>query len=179
MRRQAGFSLIEVMASLMLLAIALLLLLQIRNDSLSRASDARSLSISSRLSRQLLHRIEAARVEDLFDGYSGDFADYGFPQFSYIIGVGDASTFTGSDDLEDSEAAWRVPLRESEIYTDGDEEETKPALTRIFITTTYPSSDPEKDTSFQLEALLPTWAVERDFELWLQLWPGNTPEEIE
>ncbi|MDP6941689.1 MAG: prepilin-type N-terminal cleavage/methylation domain-containing protein [Planctomycetota bacterium] len=176
MKRPNGFSLIEVMASLMLLAIAMILLLQIRNDSISRAAEARSLSIASRMSRQLLHRIEAARVEDLFDGYSGDFSDYGFPQFSYVVGVGDASAFANLESAEDAEEAWRLPLREDATEED---EEVKPKLTRIFITTTYPSSDPEKDTAFTLEALLPTWAVERDFELWQQLWPSNAPEAIE
>ncbi len=176
MSRRAGFSLIEVLAAVMLLAVALTTMLYLRDEAVGSAMDSRSHSIASRMSLQLMHRIEAAMVPDLFDGYQGDFADEGFPEFTYVLGLGDGSAFTSTDGAgEDGEMAWRNAARQE--YEEN-EEDQKPELTRVFLTVHHPSSDGE-GASFELEALLPTWAVYQDFELWQDLWGGNLPPEVE
>ena len=175
MDRRAGFSLIEVLAAVMLLAVALTTMLYLRDEAVGSAMDSRARSIASRMALQMLHRIEAARVPDLFDGYLGDFADESFPEFTYVIGLGDGSAFSSSSGADDSELAWRNAAVQRE--EEGEDEE-KPELTRVFLTVNFPSSDGE-GAEYQLEALLPTWAVYQDFELWDQLWGGNLPPEIQ
>ena len=173
---QAAFSLIEVMAAVMLLGIAMTTMLQLRNDSLAKAADARSRSISSRMALNLTHRIEAARVADLYDGISGDFADYGFPDFAWVIGLGDGSTFANGLSDENSEQVWRNQLKLAADQQEDDEQQ--PPLTRVFVTVSYPSFL-AKEVSFTLESMLPTWAVYQDFEAYQATWPGMLPESIE
>ncbi|MDE0585989.1 MAG: hypothetical protein OSB63_05165, partial [Planctomycetota bacterium] len=59
-----------------------------------------------------------------------------------------------------------------------EEDVKKHEFTRIFITVTYPTSAKEETEDYVLEALVDTWAVERDFELYDFLWPELNPEEI-
>jgi len=173
--RRAGFSLIEVLAAVLLLAVALTSMLHLRNEALGSAIDSRSRSIASRLSLQLMHRIEVARLPDLFDGFQGDFADEGFPEFSYTIGLGDGSAYSGGTPEDDGEAAWREAAQRD--YEESDDQE-KPELTRVFLNVAYLAADGSLD-SYDLEALLPTWAVYQDFELWQELWGDNLPPEVD
>ncbi|MBL7008119.1 MAG: prepilin-type N-terminal cleavage/methylation domain-containing protein [Planctomycetes bacterium] len=175
MRPRAGFSLIEVLAAVLLLAVALTTMLQLRNQALGSAINSRSRSIASRLALQLMHRVEAARVPDLFDGFQGDFADEGFPEFTYTVGLGDGSAYSGGTPEDDGEAAWRQAAENK--YEAGSDQE-KPELTRVFLNVAYPDADGSQ-ASFDLEGLLPTWAVYQDFELWEELWAGNLPPEVD
>lgn len=180
--RRGGFTLIEVMAAVLLLAISLVLMLKLRNDALGRASDGRALSVASRLGLGLLRQIEAARVSELYDGYTGDFSDEGFPDFYYSIGVGDDSALAGGAAQDEDELIWRqAKIQRAEdkaAESDEDEDEEKPPYTRIFIDVSYPSSRGERKSYF-LETLLPTWAVYQDFELYREMWPNNFPKELE
>lgn len=175
MIRRAGFSLIEVLAAVLLLAVALTTMLQLRNEALASAVDSRNLSIASRLGLQLMHRIEAARVPDLFDGYQGDFADEGFPEFTWVLGLGDGSAFAGATPEDENERIWR---QRAERQAEDEDDEQKPELTRVYLTVRYPAGDGGEAT-WELEQLVPTWAVEQDFELWEELWSENLPPDID
>jgi prepilin-type N-terminal cleavage/methylation domain-containing protein len=168
-----GFTLIEVMASLILLAVTLVSLLQLRNDAVARAASSRSGSIASRLGLGLLHRVEAGRVSDLFDGFQGDFAEEGFGDFTYLLGLGDGSAFAGSTG-SDAEMTWRDSARAA---VEDPEAADLPEYTRIFLTVTWPGSGGE-DGSLQMETILPTWGVYQDFELWEALWGTSSPGAI-
>ena len=80
--------------------------MQIRAGAIDKAVRGRSLSISSRLGKSLLHQIQSGLVIDLVDGYTGDFSEEGFGQFKYVVGVGDSSQYASisANDLED---IWR------------------------------------------------------------------------
>ncbi len=178
-RQRRGFTLIEVMAAVLLLAVGLTLMLQERNTAIARAVTARNLSIASRLGALLLHRIEAARVPDLVDGYQGDFADYGEPDFRFILGLGDGSAYASGIGLSDEELAWRQAAEESYEETT-EEEEEQPEFTRVFLTVLYPTGRAVDDfAEYHLETVLPTWAVYQDFELWEQTWGDNLPAELQ
>lgn len=170
-----GFSLIEIMAALMLLAVSLTIMLDLRNRSIGKAAEAHYLSVASRLGLQLLHRIEAGRVADLFDGYTGDFSDSKYPNFVYVIGIGDGSAYA-SGALSEEEEVWREAAEEE--YDEEADAEEKPPMTRVFITITYPNAEGE-EAEFNLETLCPTWAVYQDFELYDATWAGNLPEEVQ
>ncbi|KAA3607916.1 MAG: prepilin-type N-terminal cleavage/methylation domain-containing protein [Planctomycetota bacterium] len=175
--RQGGFSLIEVMAALMLLAIAMVVMLEIRNRSIGRAITAMNQSIAARHGENLLQRIRAARVPDLYDGYGGDFTEEGAPDVVYIIGLGEGSSFAGGSLPTEEEAVWREAARTE--YEQDEEEEQKPELTRVFLTITFPDGNGEFQ-DFTLETLIPTWAVYQDFELYDELWGDDTfPSEMQ
>ena len=173
----SGFTLLEIMAAVTLLALIFTTVMQIRAGAIDKAVRGRSLSISSRLGKSLLHQIESALVIDLVDGYTGDFSEEGFGQFKYVVGVGDSSQHSSvsANDLED---VWRDYRKNQDEDNASDEDVKKPEFTRIFITVTYPTSAKGETEDYVLEALVDTWAVERDFELYDFLWPELDPEEI-
>lgn len=174
-KRARGFTLMEVMAAVMLIAIAMTVLMDLRNRAVGRAADGRNLSVAARLSSQLLHRIEAAQMLDLFDGMSGDFAEEGFAQFSYVVALGDGSNYAENNNIDSDspEWAWRDALRkreEDKIDEEGDDQ--RPEKTRVVIRVDYPGADLEP-REYRLEAMVDSWAVYRDFELYRDLWDSN------
>ena len=165
------------MAAVTLLALIFTTVMQIRAGAIDKAVRGRSLSISSRLGKSLLHQIQSGLVIDLVDGYTGDFSEEGFGQFKYVVGVGYSSQYASisANDLED---IWRDYRKNQDEDNAVDEDTKKPEFTRIFITVTYPTSAKDETEDYVLEALVDTWAVERDFELYDFLWPELDPEEI-
>jgi hypothetical protein len=133
------------------------------------------MSVAARLSSQLLHRIEAAQAIDLFDGMSGDFSEEGFSDFTYVVALGDGSNYAENNqiDSDSPEWAWRDSLRKREddrMDEEGDDQ--RPEKTRVVIRVTYPGFDLEP-VEYRLEAMVDSWAVYRDFELYRDLWDSN------
>lgn len=173
--RRRGFTLMEVMAAIMLLAIVLTTLMDLRNKSVGRAADGRSLAVATRLGSTLMHQIEAGMVRDVFDGMAGDFSDQEYPDFSYTIGIGDSSIVNDTSDMDtDSpEYVWRQALEKREeerVEEDGDD--LKPEKTRVIILVSYPSFTDEQ-LEYRLETMLDTWAVEQDWEMYRAIWGSN------
>jgi len=183
-RRLRGFTLLEVMAAMGLLAIVFTVLMQVRMGATAKAATARSMSVAARLSNKLIHEIEAGLVQDLRDGSSGDFSEEGFGEFLWTIGIGDASNYTGGRDATDEELVWRN-WRENQAQGEdsggstGGESLIKPEHTRVYVTVEFPSyRNPGEVESLTLETLIDTWAVEQDFILYRNLWPELQPAEI-
>ncbi|MHC4380823.1 MAG: type IV pilus modification PilV family protein [Planctomycetota bacterium] len=174
---RAGFTLIEIMAAVTLLAIIFTTVMQIRAGAMAKATHARALSVASRLGLTLQHRIEAGMVSEIYDGYEGDFSEEGFGDFRYVIGLGDGSQYASGGE-DDSESIWRR-FRQNE-EEDRDEDAMQPEFTRVFITIYFPDvREPNEEESFTLESMIDTWAVYQDFELYRVLWPELLPEAIE
>ena len=165
----------EVMAAIMLLAIVLTTLMDLRNKSIGRAADGRNLAVATRLSGTLMHQIQAGMVRDLYDGMAGDFSEEDYPEFSYVIGVGDSSIINDSTDLDtDSpEYIWRKALeKREEDRQDEEGDDIKQEKTRVIIVVTYPSFTDEP-LEYRLETMLDTWAVEQAFEMYQAIWGSN------
>jgi hypothetical protein len=168
-------SLLEVLVAIALLGTVFALLMQAQRGSLVKAASARSQSIAARLGEQMIHRIEAGMVQDLQDGYEGDFSEDGFGQFTYLIGIGDGSDFS-SGPLDQSEAVLREFRKRAE---EEDEDKVLPEKTRLYLTISFPSHRDESSESFQIETLVDSWAIEQDFALFEALWPELLPTSIE
>ncbi|MFK5955843.1 MAG: type II secretion system protein [Planctomycetota bacterium] len=178
-RTSSGFTLVEIMAAVTLLAIIFTTVMQIKAGSIAKATHARALSVASRLGLGLQHQIEAGMVAELYDGYEGDFSEDGFGDFHYIIGLGDGSAYSSASDNEsDSEGIWRR-FRQTE-EEDRDKDAMQPEFTRVFLTVSFPDVRQQgEEESFTLESLIDTWAVYQDFELYRTLWPELIGETIE
>ena len=168
------------MAAVMLLAITLTVILGLRDQAVGRASDTRSLAVATRLANLMIHKIEAGLLAELFDGTEGDFAEEGFADFTYRIGLGEGSLVAVENvETNSAEYAWR---RQKEIdLEEADEEEgdeIEPEKTRVVVAVKWPAfvGDPR---DFRLEKLVDTWAVEQNFELWEATWGTNAIQEIE
>jgi len=163
------------MVAVMLVGVALTVMMQLREEAVGRAANGRDLSVVARLSSQLLHKMEAAMFPDVFDGMVGDFSEQGYPEFTWLIAVGDTSNFANRDavDSDSPEWAWREALEKREddrVEEDGDD--ILPEKTRVVIIVEYPGYDLET-REYRLEAMLESWAVFQDFELYEELWGSN------
>lgn len=174
-RRQSGMTLLEVMVALVMLATVFVLLTQVQRSSVAKAANARSQSIAARLGEQMIHRIEAGMVQDLQDGYEGDFSEEGFGNFTFLIGLGDGSEFAGGA-LDETEEVLR---RFRQQVDDENEDEVLPEKTRIYLTISYPSYADDSRESFQIETLVDSWAIDQDFALFEDLWPDLLPTSIQ
>jgi prepilin-type N-terminal cleavage/methylation domain-containing protein len=175
--RRAAFTLLEIMASVALLAIIFTFVMQARAGAMNKAQNARVVSIASRLGISQLRRIEAGMIPDLYDGFEGDFSEEGHGQFTYVLGIGDGSQFAAGGD-DPTEEVWRRYLDNQD--EERDEDDPQPEFTRVFLTITYPSARPgEEFDSLTLETLIDTWAVYQDFELYRALWPDLDTEELQ
>lgn len=173
--RRAGFTLLEVMVALTMIATVFVLVTQAQRESVAKAANARSQSIAARLGEQFLHRIEAGQVPDLVDGLEGDFSEDGYGQFTWLLGIGDGSDYSGGY-LDESEARLRDFRRKA--AEERDEDEVLPERTRVFLTISFPSFRDENREEYQLETLVDSWAIEQDFALFEQLWPELMPSSI-
>lgn len=175
--KRGGFTLLEIMASMALLAVIFTFVMEARAGAMNKATNARLVSIASRLGISQLRRIEAGMIPDLYDGYEGDFSEEGHGQFTYLIGIGDGSQFAAGGD-DPTEEVWRNYLSNEE--DERDEDDVQPEFTRVFLTISFPSVRADNETdSLILETLIDTWAVYQDFELYRTLWPDLDAEELE
>ena len=78
-KREQGFTLLEIMVALSIIAIALTTLLTSQSQSLSLASEAKFDSMATLLAQSRIAEIETANIEDL-RSESGDFGD-DFPNY--------------------------------------------------------------------------------------------------
>lgn len=175
--RRSAFTLLEIMASVALLAVIFSFVMQARAGAMDKAANARLVSIASRLGLTQLRRIEAGMIPDLYDGYEGDFSEEGHGQFTYVIGLGDGSQYAAGGE-DPTEEVWRRFLSNEDEERDDDE--MQPEFERVFFTVTFPSvRDGEEFDTLTLETLIDTWAVYQDFALYRTLWPNLDAEELE
>ena len=81
-----GFTLLEVMAAVAIIAIALVPLLRSQTQSIRAAGVSQNLTMATLLARILMTDIETEPFPEEGE-VDGDFEDLGFPQFSYRVEV--------------------------------------------------------------------------------------------
>ena len=82
-----GFTLLEVMIAMAILAIALVAVYQSQSQSLSMASDSRFLTTASLLAQGRMAEIDAANPLQMVNG-NGDFGE-AFPDYKWDVEIGD------------------------------------------------------------------------------------------
>ncbi len=84
---RGGFTLLEVMIAMAILAITLVAVFQSQSQSISMAGDSRFLTTASLLARSRMVEIDAADPREVAAG-SGDFGD-DFPDYRWQVEIGD------------------------------------------------------------------------------------------
>lgn len=169
---RAGLSLIEVMIAIALLSIALMTLMSKVHGCMDTAHVTEYQNASRELAKGLMAEVEAGLVEGLFNGAEGNFADKGYPQISFAIGLGDSSSVGSSYMSNSNNSSKRAfdnrmnpydGIKNDELDTtqDVDATDTDPALSeepfmRVRIVIMFPSANPEKLGSFIYERMVPT-----------------------
>lgn len=87
MRRDSGFTLLEVMIAIAIIAIALVAVLGSQSQSLSLASEAKFNTTAALLAQSKMAEVEAASPEELISN-SGDFGE-DFPDYRWELTVSD------------------------------------------------------------------------------------------
>ena len=87
MRLRSGFTLLEVMIAMAILAIALVAVYQSQSQGLSMAGDSRFLTTASLLARSRMAELDAGSPADLVAA-SGDFGE-AFPDYAWQVEVAD------------------------------------------------------------------------------------------
>ncbi len=120
-RSAAGFTLVEVMVSLAILAVAIITLVLIRNQSVVQSQEARELAIGARLAQQKMGELEVLPVEDRAD--SGTFEDYPEYRWSKEIELEVLET-SQAGSTEKPLEIWKVTLTVSWTGRDLDQPES-------------------------------------------------------
>lgn len=115
---QRGFTLIEVVVALGILALSLSILLEVQLSSVNHVGQARNLSVASLLARSKMVDIEESLMSDGFNigdiEENGDFKEEGYPDIAWMYEVkeveldlsrlldmcGDAASEDAGDDIE-------------------------------------------------------------------------------
>lgn len=98
MRRDPGFTLLEVMIAIAIIAIALVAVLGSQSQSLSLASEAKFNTTAALLAQSKMAEVEAASPEELISN-SGDFGE-DFPDYRWELTVSDVG-FLGAEEALD------------------------------------------------------------------------------
>ena len=85
--KESGFTLMEVMIAMAILAIALVAVFQSQSQSISMSTDSRFMTTAALLAQSKMVEVEAAST---LDNYSDD-GDFGpdYPQYTWHLEVGD------------------------------------------------------------------------------------------
>jgi len=97
-KEEYGFTLLEVMVAMSIIAIALMAMLGSQSQSLSLANEAKFSTTSTLLAQSKIAEIEAEKPEDL-TSISGDFGE-DFPNYRWDLTVNDIA-FPGSEEVTD------------------------------------------------------------------------------
>ncbi len=150
-RRRAGFTLVEVAVTIVIVGIGLVLVLQGLNVAKVTAAQTRNQKLARELGLLTLGQIESGLMRDDIDtGMQGSYAEEGYPEFTWEVAVGaDAFHDRPADGAFDSWAANTDAEKAAEEEEDEDAEEP---FEKLKLRITFP-----KIREFQNEVILERW----------------------
>ena len=141
---RGGFTLVEVAVTLIIVGIGLTLCLQSLFTAKTAAFQTRNMKLARELGVQTLGQIESGLFqEEIQSGYSGSYAEEGYPEFFFEICLGDESflEYEGEYDEQgpyfDTFAARRDREYEAERDSDEDEDEIEEIYEKVRIRVTF------------------------------------------
>jgi prepilin-type N-terminal cleavage/methylation domain-containing protein len=155
--RAAGFTLVEVAVTLVIVGVGLTLCLQSLQTAKMQAAHTRNLKLARELGVMTLGQIEAGLFqEELTDGYSESYAGEGYPDFFFEVLTGEEQ-FEEVDQGEpgsyfDAFAARRQ--RAFEEGTDDEDEDAEQPFEKVRLRITFPRFGEYKN-SLTLESWMP------------------------
>lgn len=168
-RRAAGFTLVEVAVTLVIVGVGLTLCLQSLQTAKMQAAHTRNLKLARELGVMTLGQIEAGLFqEELTDGYSESYAGEGYPDFYFEILTGEEQfeeqPYDETGDYYDAFAARRQ--RAFENADDDDEDEVEEPFEKVRIRITFPQFSQYKNS-----LILESWME------WSQVYGSDEEDE--
>jgi type II secretion system protein I len=164
-RSLRGFTLVEVLLALSILAFGLVSVMVARGRAVETAVVARNLKIARLLAENLLAEIESGLREDLVDGMVGDFAEQGLPAFEWRVFIGEDSVAAASEAKDDQSLAGYYAEKEADRRRreDAGEEIPPEPTTPVAVRVSFPTLAETKG-SFLLEGRVDTNVLEGKFD---------------
>lgn len=154
-----GFTLLEIMVTIAVVAFALVPMLLIRERTTVESMTARNFNIARTLARELLTELEFHEL----DSNSGSFENH--PLFEYDIEVEEVDLVTGEEDEDDRYDDKQDNAEDGSVFTPGDamfpedEEDNRIyPVRRVKLTLTYPNLRPDsalERNELVIETILP------------------------
>ena len=148
--RSAGFTLVEVAVTLVIVGVGLTLCLQSLQTAKMQAAHTRNLKLARELGVMTLGQIEAGLFqEELTDGYSESYAGEGYPDFYFEILTGEEQFeeqgYEEVGDYHDAFAARRQRAFEND-EDDENEDEVEEPFEKVRIRITFPQFSQYKNS---------------------------------
>lgn len=183
MSRRAGFTLVEVAVTIVIVGMGMLYVLQGLNTAKMTAAQTRNLKLSRDLALMTLGQVASGQFqEEIENGLSGTYAEEGYPQFSYEVLVGDESFSEGAPEdgtfdtwrhqqqlKEEREARQARESREDEEKEDPQERDEP--FEKVKIRVTFLPKIRIDDVEFKNELVLEEWMP------WKQVYGEKEEEE--
>jgi len=166
-RSSSGFTLAEVAVTIVIVGIGMLLVLEGLNVSKMTAAQTRNMKLSRDLALMTLGQVASGQFqEDIENGLSGNYAEEGYPQFSYEVIVGD-QTFDTTAESGGAFDTWQHQRelqdeRERERRADSKDEEEDPKdreepFEKVKIRITFVPKIRVGETELKNELVLEEW----------------------
>lgn len=130
LRRRAGFTLVEVAVTIVIVGIGLTLVLQALNTATTQSGQTRNMKVARDLGLLTLGRISAGLYrDDLRDRFFGTFAEDGYAEFEFEVALGDEvfeEQPEGADPNRPFYDSWNDPNREDDDDDEEDEDASQP-----------------------------------------------------
>jgi len=166
-RRKAkgGFTLLEVMVSVMILALSIVPILILREDSFTKAMTTKAERTAQQLAQQLLSQI--ALEERVGEG-GGEFEDWPDYRFEYTVTIYDFGTGMGEEDYFDENDPYFDQRPDDSVLFDEDLTDIGPLVTRhVEITVYYPAfvgEESAEEKEYIIDTYIPLLMTEEQYE---------------
>lgn len=152
-RTQGGFTLAEVMITLLIMGFALIAIIQGLNTSKFIAAHTHNTKVARNLALLTLGRVEAGLYwEEIDDRLFGTYAEDGYPAFEWEIAVGEdsLSDFSSGEQTLEHDSWYEDPYDDD----DEDDEEAEEPYEQVRIRVTFPRLG-EQPNEYVLERWIP------------------------
>lgn len=164
-QRSKGFTLLEVMVSVAILAVAIVPMLILREDSYQKAIFTKSLRVAQQLCQR---QLSAIALEVRTGEGAGNFEDWPDYQFEYKVSLYDFGTGMNDEDEED-EFGWYENDPNDSVFADDELQEISPMMMRhVELKVLYPnytSGEGEAEVNeYIVDTYIPMLMTEEQFE---------------
>ncbi|MHC4944057.1 MAG: type IV pilus modification PilV family protein [Planctomycetota bacterium] len=160
-----GFTLLEVMVSVAILAIAIVPMLFLREDSFNKAIKTKAERMAQQLAQQLLSQIA---LEVRAGTHHGEFEGWSDYQYEYTVTIYDFGSSFGDEDFYDEDDRFYNNDPDDSVYLDEDLQSYGPMVMRhVELIVTYPNFVDEEGgdgNEYIVDTYMPLLMTEEQFE---------------
>jgi prepilin-type N-terminal cleavage/methylation domain-containing protein len=163
-RPAQGFTLLEVMVAVAILAVSIVPMLYLREDSFAKAMNTKAERTAQQLAQDLLSQIA---LEVRTGSQTGEFEGWTDYQYEYTVTIYDFGSSFGDEDFYDEDDRYFRDDPEDSVYFDDEMENYGPMVMRhVELIVTYPSFTDEggDGNEYIIDTYMPLLLTEEQYE---------------